>query len=133
MRGSDPPPLPLLLAAGLLLINQAPARGSRGPLREGTASVKLAESRPAASDTYEVAPSCVPAFVVDASGIRRLPDRCGTTEARATPPAMPPGVRLSPPPSATAPATIVPAATSPTRPVIDGRRVRTPLRRQPAR
>jgi len=153
MRGSDPPSLPLLLAAGLLLVNQAPARGAitRSPMtsslaREGTASVKLADATPAPSDSYEVAPSCVPAWVVDASGIRRLPDRCGTTGA-STAPAMPAGVSLSPlpapsapapgaavtpassvpaanVPAANVPAASVPAVVTPARTVIDARHVR---------
>jgi hypothetical protein len=72
MPGSETPSLPLLLAAGLLLVNQAPA--ARGAPAD---SLQLLEPTPLVAEAYSVAPNCVPAWLIDASGIRRLPDRCG--------------------------------------------------------
>jgi len=78
MHRSETPSLPLLLAAALLLVNQAPGARNAGLL-------KLSEPTPLASEAYAVAPNCVPVWIGDASGIRRLPDRCGgTTPAAAT-------------------------------------------------
>jgi hypothetical protein len=71
------PSLPLLLAAALLLVNQAPSS------RKAPAGLlELSEPTPlASSEAYAVAPNCVPAWIIDTTGIRRLPDRCGAATA----------------------------------------------------
>ena len=95
MHRSETPSLPLLLAAGLLLVNQAPgARNAPAGL------LKLSEPTPLASEAYAVAPNCVPAWIIDASGIRRLPDRCGAaTEPAAAAAAGTAAVVLAQPPA----------------------------------
>src|SRR5688500_722344 len=96
MSGLNAPSFVSLVAGCLLLVSQAPLAG-----KAPASQVPPAQpSSTAMTLTAPIAADCIPAWVIDAAGIRQLPDRCiETTPAAANiEVAVPPeGDRCEPP------------------------------------
>jgi hypothetical protein len=80
MSGLNAPSFASLVAGCLLLVSQAPLAGN-APASQLPPAHSSSTAMPL---TAPIAADCIPAWVIDAAGIRRLPDRCiETTPATA--------------------------------------------------
>jgi len=88
MSGLNAPSFSLLVAGCLLLVSQAALAG------DAPASQVL-PAQPSSSTvmplTSSMAADCIPAWLIDATGIRRLPDRCVETATANIEAAVAPG------------------------------------------
>jgi hypothetical protein len=94
MTTTAPPRLAWLIAISMLLSRQASAAGD-APV-DHVASPQPTDLTPAALGVGSVAADCIPAWVIDADGIRRLPDRCPSAAGTAAAEVATPSAARSP-------------------------------------